>query len=1269
MKRISFAACLLAFCTQPALAALTVQTTVSPDPIRPGETLRVVISVANSGPLAETNVTVRATIPPGVQNVFLTQTIGGAQCAAGSFSNCSPGSDILWELGTVAAGSTATVAFWTPVSSGFSAPANGSPLTVPVAVASNNIVRDSEARAAVVDSGKALVLNIDAEEETVQPGALLTYNITWGNVSAGSLAGAVLTVPLTGGADFVSASAGGVLVGNSVQWPLGTLAAGESGEVQLRVQLQGSLPSGSMVRLNGAQISAGGATAAASAVTRLESNPALVMAVAVSPDPVRPRESLRTTVSVSNRGLVPLTGVQLEARIPADLNNLFLTRTMGGAQCASGSSSNCGPNTMVFWELGTLAPGATTTVSYWSVVSSGISAPADGQALVVLARARATGGQQTGASGTAAVRADKALQLDVAEERDAIEPGSTLRYTVSWANSSGASVSDALLRVPLPAGSTLATASDSGAVVGGAIEWSLGTLAAGESGRARFSLATDPGLVAGSLLQLTGAGLEGIGGGVKRSARAVAITGIEQAPPLALGLVLGPDPVRQGEPLRAVLTVSNRGQSTLEDARLEARIPAELNAVFLTQTLGGAQCASGSASNCSDQTIFWEPGPLAPGATATVAFWSQVASGVSGPPEGQLINVNARATAGGAHAAAEETLAVRPDPALSLAADADRGVVGPDQHINYDLTWGSRGSEAVDGATLRAVLPPGTTLDAASDGGQLIGDAVEWSLGTLPPGEHGQVQLRLLTSAALPAGSLLRLRGAQLRGTDSSGRREARAAVDTRVESGPPLALAVELAPDPVRPGETLRIRLVATNRSGVALEDVRLEGRIPAELNAVFLTQTLGAAQCASGSLSNCSPNQAMFWELGTLAPGATTTVAYWSTVVSTVSRPDDGDIISTIARATASGGQQASASASAAVNATRALTLTADAGRDALTPGDTLTWNLNYGNRSDGTIEDAQLRVPLPAGTSLLGSSGGTLIDGALVWDIGSLAPGDGGRRQLTVQVDPAHPTGELLRLAGTRLSGQGAAITERARALRHLRIEQSAPLRLHISGSPNPRLSGEFSEFSLRLVNEGLLPAENPRLEVRIPGETNNVFLTQTTGGAQCASGSNSNCGSNQVIFWEPGTIPPGGEIEVGFSSQMGTGAGSPVPGMLVPYEAVLTDASGRQARHTDTILTAVFTDSDGDGIADVFDNCLSVPNPAQRDTDYDGFGNRCDADFTNAGTVNFADLAFFRQQFGGADPDADLNGDGAVNFADLAIFRQLFGLPPGPSSLVP
>ncbi|HUO74555.1 MAG TPA: Ig-like domain-containing protein [Solirubrobacteraceae bacterium] len=101
---------------------------------------------------------------------------------------------------------------------------------------------------------------------------------------------------------------------------------------------------------------------------------------------------------------------------------------------------------------------------------------------------------------------------------------------------------------------------------------------------------------------------------------------------------------------------------------------------------------------------------------------------------------------------------------------------------------------------------------------------------------------------------------------------------------------------------------------------------------------------------------------------------------------------------------------------------------------------------------------------------------------------------------------------------------------------------------------------------------------------------------------------------------------------------------------------------------TVTVQVIHDADGDGIPDETDNCVLVPNPDQRDTDGDGFGNACDADLNNDGVVNFEDLAIFHQRFGTADPDADFDGNGIVNFADLDRLRGLFLQPPGPADRV-
>lgn len=99
-----------------------------------------------------------------------------------------------------------------------------------------------------------------------------------------------------------------------------------------------------------------------------------------------------------------------------------------------------------------------------------------------------------------------------------------------------------------------------------------------------------------------------------------------------------------------------------------------------------------------------------------------------------------------------------------------------------------------------------------------------------------------------------------------------------------------------------------------------------------------------------------------------------------------------------------------------------------------------------------------------------------------------------------------------------------------------------------------------------------------------------------------------------------------------------------------------------------------DADVDGVADSCDNCLGRMNAAQDDTDADGYGNRCDADYNQDLITGAPDFVTFRDAFpssaGTADfnPNADHTVDAAVAGPDYSTFRALFTHPPGPSGLL-
>ncbi len=122
-----------------------------------------------------------------------------------------------------------------------------------------------------------------------------------------------------------------------------------------------------------------------------------------------------------------------------------------------------------------------------------------------------------------------------------------------------------------------------------------------------------------------------------------------------------------------------------------------------------------------------------------------------------------------------------------------------------------------------------------------------------------------------------------------------------------------------------------------------------------------------------------------------------------------------------------------------------------------------------------------------------------------------------------------------------------------------------------------------------------------------------------------------------------------------------------------DASFLGVAGNVLDHFRIVKDPALPDQDQDGVPDELDDCLVDANRAQLDTDQDGYGNLCDADYDGDGVVSGLDFSVFRSAYQtqagdpGWDADVDANGDGAVGAFDFSRFRAAYTSPPGPSGL--
>ena len=510
--------------------------------------------------------------------------------------------------------------------------------------------------------------------------------------------------------------------------------------------------------------------------------------------------------------------------------------------------------------------------------------------------------------------------------------------------------------------------------------------------------------------------------------------------------------------------------------------------------------------------------------------------------DGTDLALNVSVTFGGASGPDTATRSVTVDatPPLLLGIGARRQLVGPDEDLRFDVSFGNTSTSSVSGVELRSSLPAGTSFVSASDGGVLddggtpadaSDDAVVWDLsaGPIIPGASSKRTFTVSVPAGVADGTVL-VAEAQL---NSGGPSLTRASDAVVVRDGVDLTLDVTVIGDATQPSEFIYYQYTVANRGLVPVSDVTLRA-LMARFTQLRPAVALPAATCpfVSGDSRDCREDEWINWDLGTLGAGESRVVI---APVDAFSDTPDGRPLMSHAQVTQSTGPFVLGTRPTVLADSDApLRLAVSPSKRTVGPEDEFRYELSFGNVSTASVSGVELRSSLPAGTGFVSASdGGVLDDGgtpadasddAVVWDLsaGPIIPGASSKRTFTVSVPAGVADGTVL-VAEAQLNSGGPSLT---RASDAVVVRDGVDLTLDVTVIGDATQPSEFIYYQYTVANRGLVPVSDVTLRALMARFTQlrpAVALPAAT--CPFVSGDSRDCREDEWINWDLGTLGAG------------------------------------------------------------------------------------------------------------------------------------------------
>ena len=967
---------------------MTFTKTASAEYADPGDEVTYTLAYANTGTGWATDVVVTDTIPEHVTYVSSSPVYDSVS-----------GRTYTWNVGDVAPGADETITITVKIDAGTP---DGVDLTdyatFDYSDANGNPYPQMTDSATTTVTSPVMTFSKSADVSQADPGDVITYTLHYENIGTGAATGVVVKDTISAYTTFYDADPWySSANGQTYTWDVGTVPAGDDGSIILKVKVNAGTPDGTqipnMATMDYDDANGNPGDQESDDATVTVTAPSMSFSKVADVQYADPGDTITYTLTYHNSGTGWATGVVVTDTIP---EHVTFQNAIPWYSSVDGRKYT--------WDVGEVAPGETGTITVIVKVDVGI---ADQTVLTNTATfdyddANGNPGSQIPDSASTTVTAP-IMTFSKSADVGFADPGDYIQYTLTYENTGTGTATGVVVKDTIPEGVTFVSSSPSYSSMNDrTYEWDIGDVAGGVTDSITVTVQVNVGVA--DQIELTNVATfdyADANGNYYPQMGDDATTSVT-APVMSFSKHADVEVANPGDMVTYTLEYKNSGTGMASLAVLVDYLPTYMTFYDATPY----------PSSISGNTITWDIGDIAPGATETVTLQAIVDAGT---PDGTILHNIATFDYADANGNSYPQLSDSFDvetsaPIMSFTKSSDVTTADPGDQIIYTLYYENSGSGDATSVVIVDTLPEYVTFDTASPYPDSIsGRVLTWDVGTVGAHSSDEITVTVTVDVGTPDGTFL-VNTATLDYQDKNGNPYDQMPGEAQVTVTAPILHMNKIADvTEADPGDYITYTISYFNSGSGIATGVAITDTIPEHVT--FVTSTPSYDQVNGRTYE---------WDIGTVLGNGDG----GNVIIVVQVDPGTADAtllhnVATLDYADANGNyyQQLSDDADTTVTAP-VVDLTKTADNYYADPGDQITYTVVFTNSGSGTATDIEISDTIPEHVTFISSNlEYSDVNGrTYTWDRGSLGPGESITIIIVVEVDAYTPDQTLLHNSAT-------------------------------------------------------------------------------------------------------------------------------------------------------------------------------------------------------------------------------------------------------------